>query len=203
MKTFARLVALGLLAFGLAGCASDEARFAQLPPQSVPAASFGTGQKLLQCVPYARDHSQVKIYGDAWTWWDQAAGKYAQNSLPQTGAVMVLANYAGPQRGHVAVVRSIISGREIRVDHANWLDDGAIYLNDPVRDVSANNDWSLVRVFNIKAGGWGANTYPVQGFIGGNEEGDRGPLQGPALSSLSENTAAERIAIADFAKNNR
>ena len=79
---------------------------------------------------------------------------------------MVLAGYAGPERGHVAVVRSLISAREIRVDHANWLDDGAIYLNDPVADVSANNDWSQVRVWNIKTGGWGSAIYPVQGFIG-------------------------------------
>ncbi len=34
------------------------------------------GQKPLQCVPYAREHSGVKIYGDAYTWWDKAAGKY-------------------------------------------------------------------------------------------------------------------------------
>jgi hypothetical protein len=85
---------------------------------------------------------------------------------PQEGAVMVLTNYAGAERGHLAVVRRLISAREIRIDHANWLDDGAIYVNDPVMDVSTGNDWSLVQVWNIRAGGWGARTYPVQGFIG-------------------------------------
>ena len=69
---------------------------------------------------------------------------------------MVLIGYAGPERGHVAVVRPLISAREIHVDHANWLDDGAIYLDDPVEDVSADNDWSQVRVWNIKTGGWGS-----------------------------------------------
>ncbi len=39
--------------------------------------------------------------------------------------------------------------------------------NDPVEDVSADNDWSLVRVCNLKTGGWGGTLYPVQGFIGG------------------------------------
>jgi surface antigen len=123
------------------------------------------GQEPLQCVPYARDHSAVKIYGDAWTWWDQAAGKFRRGSTPESGAVMVLSGYAGSERGHVAVVQKIISPREIRVDHANWLDDGSVYLNNPVADVSEDNDWSKVRVWNIKTGSWGGNVYPVQGFI--------------------------------------
>jgi surface antigen len=130
------------------------------------------GQAPLQCVPYAREHSRIKITGDAYTWWAQAAGRYERGPDPAAGTVMVLYNYAGPQRGHVAVVRKVVSAREIRVDHANWLDDGAIYVNDPVVDVSAANDWSQVRVWNIKTGGWGSRIYPVQGFIGaGSNEG--------------------------------
>ena len=85
---------------------------------------------------------------------------------PEIGAVMVLAGYAGPHSGHVAVVRAVANPREIRVDHANWLDDGAIYVDDPVADVSLGNDWSEVRVWNIKTGAWGGKAYPVQGFIG-------------------------------------
>jgi hypothetical protein len=113
-----------------------------------------------------REHSAIKITGDAYTWWNQAAGKYERGANPATGTVMVLFNYAGPSRGHVAVVRRLVSSREIRIDHANWLDDGAIYVNDPVVDVSAANDWSQIRVWNIKTGGWGSKIYPVQGFIG-------------------------------------
>ena len=124
-------------------------------------------QQPLQCVPYAREHSDIKIFGDANTWWDKAAGKYARGSAPEAGSVMVLHDYAGPAHGHVAVVRRLVSAREIRVDHANWLDDGSIYVNDPVEDVSSENDWSLVRVFNLKTGAWGGKVYPVQGFIGG------------------------------------
>lgn len=164
-----RAISLSAALAALAGCASDDSQYASLPPAPM-SGTRATPQKLLQCVPYARDHSAVKIYGDAWTWWDQAVGKYSESAHPQTGAVMVLTGYAGPERGHVAIVRHIVSPREIRVDHANWLDDGAIYLNDPVKDVSDDNDWSEVKVFNIKTGGWGAKVYPVQGFIGGSPD---------------------------------
>jgi hypothetical protein len=120
----------------------------------------------LECVPYAREHSGVNIRGDAYTWWDKAAGVYARTSLPTPGAVMVLAGYAGRHRAHVAVVKRLISPREIRIDHANWLDDGAIYVNDPVLDVSADNDWTQVKVWNIRSGSWGTKVYMVKGFIG-------------------------------------
>ena len=153
----------------LAGCVSTEDVYQTLPPpapsialQTPPQQTLGP----LQCVPFARDHSNVKLYGDAWTWWDQAAGKFPREAAPESGAVMVLSNYAGPERGHVAVVRALVSSREIRVDHANWLGDGAVILDDPVWDVSAENDWSAVKVWNIKTGTWGVRTYPVQGFIG-------------------------------------
>jgi surface antigen len=164
-----KLWALVLAAPLLAGCASfngdDVTPYSAMPRESGRNVVEDTNQKPLQCVPYARDHSDVKIFGDAYTWWDQAAGKFPRAHQPASGAVMVLSNYAGPDRGHVAVVQRIVSPREIRVDHANWLDDGSIYINDPVEDVSADNDWSAVRVWNIKTGAWGGNTYPVQGFI--------------------------------------
>jgi surface antigen len=150
----------------LAGCAGgSQTSYDAMPRERGRNVVEDTGQKPVQCVPYARDHSQIKIFGDAWTWWDKAAGKFARAATPEAGAVMVLTGYAGPERGHVAVVQKIISPREIRVDHANWLDDGSIFINDPVVDVSEDNDWSAVRVWNIKTGAWGGNTYPVQGFI--------------------------------------
>ena len=132
----------------------------------------------LQCVPYAREQSGIDIHGDAYTWWDKAAGKYLRGSLPEPGTVMVLHNYAGPAHGHLAVVRQVVGPREIRVDHANWLNDGSIYVNDPVQDVSSANDWSVVRVFNLKARAWGSRLYPVQGFIGawGRQQQDRPDL---------------------------
>ena len=164
----------------LAGACAGDPDISALPrePQHRMVESDGPATPL-QCVPYARLHSTVKLYGDAYTWWDQAAGKFQRTDAPQAGAVMVLTGYAGPARGHVAVVRKIINTREIRVDHANWLDDGSIYIDDPVVDVSADNDWSRVKVWNIKAGGWGAKTYPVQGFIGSDR--DAAPDEAPDL----------------------
>jgi len=159
--SFVRLAAAAAFCALVAGCAE------------APSSSFGDYSRdgsvttpPLQCVPYARDHSQVALYGDAYTWWDQAAGRFERGSAPKVGSVMVLNGYAGPERAHVAVVRDILDARDIRVDHANWLNDGAVYLNDPVRDVSPDNDWSQVRVYNLKSEVWGSRIYAVQGFIG-------------------------------------
>lgn len=161
MRRVALIVSAG--AFLLSGCASSSFQEA---PQVAAAPS-----SVLQCVPYARLHSQVKLYGDAHLWWEKAAGQYARDYDPRAGAVMVLTGYAGPQRGHLAVVRSVVSSREIRVDHANWFNDGAIYVDNPVADVSSANDWSAVKVWNMRTGAWGGRVYAVQGFIGPGPEG--------------------------------
>ena len=193
MGIIGKLAAVAALALALEGCASssDEVMdFAQtpMPREHGQAHVENDGHVPLQCVPYAREHSGIKIYGDAYTWWDKAAGKYQRGRLPEPGAVMVLNNYAGAGRGHVAVVRRVVGAREIRIDHANWLDDGSIYVNNPVEDVSSGNDWSMVRVYNLKTGGWGAKLYPVQGFIGGSgastdlvADGDGGGMGATAL----------------------
>ena len=186
MRALAKLAAVALLALNLEGCASAVMDYGPppMPREQGRTVVENDGHNPLQCVPYARAHSAIKIYGDAYTWWDKAAGKYPRGALPEPGAVMVLHNYAGPNRGHVAVVRQVVDAREIRVDHANWLDDGSIYVNDPVQDVSRDNDWSVVRVFNLKTGGWGGRLYPVQGFIGstgdGAPESDRDLVAGGA-----------------------
>lgn len=164
-----RLAAAAGLCVALAGCASgpdygDSDDYAYGPPPQ--GGRTARPDNPLQCVPYARDQSGVTIFGDAYTWWDKAAGRFARSPDPSRGSVMVLYNYAGPNRGHVAVVRELIDSRTIKVDHANWLDDGAIYTDDPVRDVSPDNDWSRVKVFNLRTGAWGSRVYPVQGFIG-------------------------------------
>jgi surface antigen len=178
MRIIGKLAAAALLALGLEGCASPVMDYSQMPREPGRTEVENTVHKPLQCVPYAREHSAIKIFGDAYTWWDKAAGKYSRSALPEPGAVMVLNNYAGPTRGHVAVVRRVIGLREIRVDHANWLDDGSIYINNPIEDVSGDNDWSVVRVYNLKTGGWGSRLYPVQGFIGGRQKdhGTPGPM---------------------------
>ena len=173
MGIITKLAAVAALALSLEGCGSTVMNYDEnpMPHEYGRTVTKDTNNKPLQCVPYARTHSEVKLYGDAHTWWDKAEGKYPREATPEPGAVMVLNNYAGPDRAHVAVVRRLISAREIRVDHANWLDDGSIYVNDPVEDVSEANDWSLVRVFNLKTDAWGGKVYPVQGFIGGKADG--------------------------------
>lgn len=171
MQAFLKLAAVAIVAFGLEGCASSM-EYSEMPRPQGRSVVQNEGQKPLQCVPYAREHSKVKIYGDAYTWWDKAQGKYPRGSAPEKGTVMVLHDYAGPAHGHVAVVRNLVSAREIRIDHANWLNDGSIYVNNPVMDVSADNDWSQVRIYNIKTGGWGSKVYPVKGFIGSDSDAE-------------------------------
>jgi surface antigen len=156
----------------LAGCAtSPDERYSDYDRPSYGAAVQKPDMPN-QCVPYARARSGVTIFGDANTWWAQAAGRYARGAAPLLGSVMVLTGYTRDGRNHLAVVSSLVSDREIRVDHANWLNDGNVYVDDPVIDVSTNNDWSAVRVWNAQARAWGARTYLVEGFIGpGPDEG--------------------------------
>jgi surface antigen len=119
----------------------------------------------LQCVPFAREASGIDIHGDAKNWWRLAAGKYSRTQRPQEGAVMVMKGYRTTRRGHVAVVKQILDDRTIVVDHANWGNDGRIYLSAPVRDESPKNDWSMVRVWYTPAGTWGKRIYRTRGFI--------------------------------------
>jgi surface antigen len=170
-----RFVVIGAFAGLLTACAGvspdERSQAGYASAEIVP--QIETPGKPLQCVPYARARSGVKIHGDAAGWWALAAGKYVRSSEPTIGSVMVLTGYAGPNRGHVAVVVALDSPRQIRVDHANWLDDGRIYRNDPVIDVSPDNDWSAVRVWDTRDNVLGARTYAVRGFIGPDREGDQ------------------------------
>ena len=130
-----------------------------------PTAYVANRRARLQCVPFARQEAGVEIYGNANTWWQQAAGRYERVSAPAEDAVMVLRGYATTRRGHVAVVKEVVSERLIIVDHANWLNGGEITRNVPIRDVSPNNDWTQVQVWNVTGRHWGGRTYSVQGFI--------------------------------------
>jgi hypothetical protein len=169
--SFFRLAAAAAFCALLAGCAGAPSDMAyndapRARDTSRDSATMTIPEKPLSCVPFARDHSGVDIHGDAYTWWEKADGHYRKSTAPSDGAVMVLVGYAGPNHAHVAVVRRIVSAREIRIDHANWLNNGAIFLDDPVADISPNNDWSQVLVWNVQTHAWGVHTYNVQGFIG-------------------------------------
>ena len=74
----------------------------------------------LQCVPYARQVSGIRIFGDAHTWWDQAEGHYARGHLPRIGAVMAFSPHGNMRLGHVAAVSRVIDSRTVLLRHANW-----------------------------------------------------------------------------------
>jgi len=137
------------------------------PPDDAyePTARVSNWRSRLQCVPFARRESGVQIFGNANTWWQQARDRYETTAEPEEGSVMVLRGYATANRGHVAVVREIVSPRLIIVDHSNWLNGGEITRDVPIRDVSEAGDWSQVQVWHVPGRHWGGRTYQVQGFI--------------------------------------
>ncbi len=120
----------------------------------------------ISCVPYARSESGIELSGNAWQWWDHAAGQYARGSVPEPGSVLSFSANGRMHLGHVAVVSRVVNAREIEIDHANW--GGRIAHNMPVVDVSENNDWTAVRV-SIGADRFGS-VYPTHGFIYGRPD---------------------------------
>ncbi len=123
----------------------------------------------LQCVPYARQASGVQIFGNAKTWWAQAAGRYDRGSEPKVGAVISFKPTRSMPMGHVGMVSKIVSDREVLIDHANWSTIGGrrghIERGARVVDVSPNGDWSAVRVWYAPLKGLGTSIYPLNGFI--------------------------------------
>ena len=134
--------------------------------------SGGGGSNLppyLQCVPYARQVSGIQIFGDAHTWWGQAAGHYARGYEPRVGAVMAFKPYGGSKLGHVAAISRIVDSRTVLIRHANWspINGRRGQIEDDVRavDVSPDNDWSEVRVWFAPIQSLGGTHWPIQGFI--------------------------------------
>jgi surface antigen len=131
---------------------------------TVPEAAFARG-RILQCVPFARQVSGIEIYGNAKTWWGQAAGRYERGSQPRVGSVMAMPGHGRMRLGHVATVSQIVSDRELLLTHANWSRRGGIERNVRAIDVSEKGDWSRVRVWFAGNGDLGTTSYPVSGFI--------------------------------------
>lgn len=123
----------------------------------------------LQCVPFARMASGIELFGDAWTWWREAAGKYAQGFVPKSGAVLVFKPNGVMTKGHVAVVSQVLTDRVIQVTHANWSiiggSRGQVENNVTVVDVSPAGDWSQVKVWYDPIRDLGSTVYPTYGFI--------------------------------------
>ncbi|MCU6452583.1 CHAP domain-containing protein [Sphingomonas sp. A2-49] len=124
-----------------------------------------------QCVPFARAASGIRIFGDAWTWWDQAEGRYDRGHAPRTGSVIVFARTGRLPMGHVAVVSRIVERRVLMLTHANWSrrngERGHAEQDVTLYDVSTGNDWSEVKVWYRDVDGLGGGIYPVKGFIYG------------------------------------
>ncbi|MBX9796122.1 CHAP domain-containing protein [Sphingomonas sp.] len=137
-----------------------------------------------ECVPFARAASGIQIYGDAWTWWDKAAGQYARGDSPRPGAVIVFARSSRLPLGHVAVVSRIVEARVVMVTHANWSrvngSRGHAEQDVTLTDVSPGNDWSQVKVWYRDTAGLGSSVYPVYGFIYGTPVAHRAPAAQPS-----------------------
>jgi surface antigen len=135
------------------------------------------GRGGISCVPYARQVSGIVVGGNAWQWWDNAAGLYARGNHPETGSVLSFRANPRMRLGHVAVVRRVINPREITVDQANWPSmgmRGGVSHDVAVVDVSEANDWSAVRVELGRGAAFGA-VYPTHGFI--YDRPDRGVVE--------------------------
>ncbi|GAA0335838.1 hypothetical protein GCM10009087_52860 [Sphingomonas oligophenolica] len=144
-----------------------------------------------ECVPFARAASGIQIYGDAWTWWDQAEGRYRRGDVPKAGAVMVFAKTSRLPLGHVAVISRVVTSRVVMVTHANWSrfdgERGHAEQDVTLTDVSRDNDWSQVMVWYRDRDGLGSTTYPVYGFIYGTPATKRVPKARPAAELTGRN----------------
>lgn len=154
----------------------------------------------LQCVPYARQVSGVQIYGDAWTWWGQAEGRYARGFKPKVGAVMALKPHGNSRLGHVAAVSRIVNSRTILIRHSNWspINGRRGQIEDNVRaiDVSPGNDWSEVQIWYAPIASLGGTHWPVTGFIynkkpGKNEAAIRPESKGQSNDPIGDIIAAK------------
>ncbi len=118
----------------------------------------------VECAPFARALSGVRLSGAAADWWWQAGDRYVRSGQPTIGSVLVLRRSNRLPSGHVAVVSQIVGRRQILVTQANWVHH-RVSEDQPVVDISSANDWSLVRVWWPPTGEMGTAAYPAFGFI--------------------------------------
>ncbi len=155
-----RLLILFLLVgtLGLSACASHA------PSGNPTVGGYVGGTVAAECAPFARALTGVRLDGEAADWWWEADGRYARQSAPEEGSVLVLRRSDRLPSGHVAVVSQVLSARQILVTQANWVHH-RVTEDQPVIDVSPRNDWSVVRVWWPPTGEMGVTDYPAYGFI--------------------------------------
>lgn len=153
-----RLLCPLLLLLSLAACGSRG------PDYGPRVGDYIGGTVPVECAPFARELSGVRLWGAAADWWWQAGGRYARTETPTVGSVLVFRRSGRLPSGHVAVVSRVLGRREILVTQANWVHH-RVSQDQPVIDVSSGNDWSVVRVWWPPVGEMGASDYPTYGFI--------------------------------------
>jgi surface antigen len=157
---------------------------------TVPAAAASLLDYVGECVPFARAASGIQIYGNAWTWWEQAEGRYKRGDAPRIGAVIVFAKSAKLRFGHVAVVSRVVTQRVVMVTHANWSrqngERGHAEQDVTLTDVSPRNDWTQVKVWYRDRDGLGSSIYPVYGFVYGSPDAE-------AARSIAKATPAPEL----------
>jgi len=165
-------IAFALLALCVAGSAearSKAHKTSKAAAVKVAARKTPAGSAYLQCVTFARQFTGMQIFGDAWTWWEKATGRYEEGATPRPGAVLVFRSQGRMKLGHVAVVSQIITDRYIQVTHANWSPingrRGQVEDNVNVLDVSEKGDWSKVKVWYGPLNDLGSTVYSTYGFI--------------------------------------
>ncbi|MGZ3378471.1 MAG: CHAP domain-containing protein [Phenylobacterium sp.] len=150
-----------------------------------------------QCVPFARLVSGIQLFGDAYTWWRQAIGKYETGFTPKSGAVLCFKPTERMRLGHVAVVSEVLTDRIIQITHANWSpiegSRGKIEKDVTLVDVSPQGDWSEVKVWYDPNRDLGGSTYETYGFI---YQDTKAKVMAASGLSNAENTA---IAMAQSA----
>ena len=146
-----------------------------------------------QCATFARMFSGIELFGDAWTWWSQAIGKYSTGVAPQTGSVLVFKRTGMMHDGHVAVVSRVLTDRIIQVTHANWSviegHRGKVEKDVTVVDVSAKGDWSQVKVWYDPIRDLGNSVYPTYGFIYSTAQ-STGKLAGYSMAQAAVDQAS-------------
>jgi hypothetical protein len=125
---------------------------------------FAQEAKAQSCVFWVRQLTDIEIRGDAWRWWDNAAGTYERSSRPAVGSVLVFRRASGLRQGHVSTVSRVVDRRTIEVDHS-WLADNRLYRGMRVVDVSPRNDWTRVRVWHPGIDELGTTAYSTFGFV--------------------------------------
>ena len=152
-----------------------------------------------QCVPFARLMSGIQIFGDAHTWWQQAAGKYQTGFTPKAGAVLCFKPTGRMRLGHVAVVSQVLTDRIIQITHANWsIIEGArghVEQNVTVIDVSPAGDWSEVKVWYDPSRDLGSTTYPTFGFIYQDAAASKFAVAQNVAVSMAQNAANQMVAV--------